>query len=540
MAEVSPCFYPIPTPKILRMWDEKSATEYHLPVSRLMAAAATGAFLVIKKMFHGRPPAVIFMGEGNNGGDAAVLGRILHDEGHDVLICHAFPLSDILENNGTAASNACCEALRAGVEFLHVNPEDIILPPRFCQSKIIIDGLLGTGFTPPVRAPIAKLIDFLNRHKTSVPDLALIALDIPSGMDAVTGTPSPVAVKADRTITFETWKPGMYSPAGRRLCGEISVVPVGIPLAVKKELPPDEYGIGKGCINFLSPPFPDMHKNSAGHVLVIGGSENLLGAAIFAALGAFRAGAGLVTVTTLRKLLPALHLALPEATTFPLEELPQKIKEEGLQFFQAIILGPGLGTAPFAHSILKSIFLAKRQTELFPPLVLDADGLNVLSRHPEYANWLNENDVLTPHPGEMGRLLGISPHTVQADRRLSLKKILEKYAAVVVLKGANTLVGCRNMPRLLSPFSSPCLAIGGSGDLLAGVIGAFLCRPAETAPWPPSLALASLGVYVHGLAGRELAVAYPERGNLTREIADMIPHVLGNLRLSQKKSASDA
>lgn len=536
-------FLPLPGPETMREWDAETIAEFGIPAILLMENAARSAFAFLReKMSLTGKSILLFMGKGNNGGDAAALARMLHEARASVLVCHAYPLEGVLDGDKNDLVNPAFAHIRwahaSGVEFLRINPAALELPESFKNPCVMVDGLLGTGFTPPVREDMQQLFASVNKMRRTRRDATVLALDLPSGMDAVTGQPLPIAIKADATITFEAGKPGMYSHEGRELCGEIRIAPVGIPEKVKNAARPRDYGIGRGCAALMSSPTPEMHKGVSGHVLVAGGSENFSGAPVLSALGAFRAGAGLVTIAAPETILPGIRAALPDSMSMRLERLTEAAEAGAYSEFskwRAIVVGPGLGTEERALRMVSAVLHAKHASpSSFPPLVLDADALNILSMRPELLKLLAKDDVLTPHPGEMARLLGIDAADVQKDRRKALRLLCKKCHAVIVLKGAYTLLSSGEEPVLHSPFDIPALAVGGSGDVLSGALGAFLARKSASnllkLPLSRSLALAAVAVYVHALAGQYVEDAYPERGNLPSEIAGAVSVVRARLR----------
>jgi NAD(P)H-hydrate epimerase len=262
----------------------------------------------------------------------------------------------------------------------------------------------------------------------------------------------------------------------------------------------------------------DAHKGRAGHVLIIGGSPGLTGATTLAALGALRSGAGLVTVASPASLCKEIKQGWPEIMTLPLKpgtgwsESSIRFIAERLHGFQAVVFGPGIGRDHGAGEALRAYL----QTE-HPPTLIDADGLFALAKGQGLQAMLQADDVITPHPGEMATLLGTSVQAVQSDRIAATRRAVEALACVVVLKGAGSIVQGAQTPVFISPFACPALAVGGSGDVLAGLIGSLL------AAGLPSLSAARLGVYWHGAAGEMLSKECPARGNLAQDIAHALP-----------------
>lgn len=520
-------FSALPTPAEMALWDASAIRDYHIPEFTLMENASREAFHVLSSCIEPEQRVLVFMGGGNNGGDGAALARHLHDAGHLVLVCHTHPLGRM---RGAAKAH-CLLAKRCGVPFTLVdaNEKGVGLHKSWRsfteQSQIIVDALLGTGFNGELRERERALVAHINSLAARA---VIFSLDIPSGLDGLTGLPRPEAVRAHATVTFEAAKPGLRLAEAAEYTGTLHVRPIGIPLAVR-ERHPSSFRLMDPAPGSRPKASPFLHKGGAGRVLVIGGSEEFTGAPLLAALGALRAGAGLVTIACPAALAPVIRAGRPEVMALPLgtgsrwndamlsgliralEELPEH---------SAMVLGPGMGRSAEAMLVVRTVLgLAKR-----PALVLDADGLFLLSQEQDAKQnsaWeaLHEGDVLTPHPGEAARMLGWSTEQVQADRPAALHALTKHCVAAVVLKGASTLVGQGDIPPALAPFATAALAVGGSGDVLAGVCAAYRAKGEK------AFMAACLGVYTHGKAGELLAAEYPYQGNLAVEIAESIARV---------------
>jgi NAD(P)H-hydrate epimerase len=347
----------------------------------------------------------------------------------------------------------------------------------------------------------------------------VLALDIPSGLCGDTGLPRPEAVRADLTVAFHAAKLGSALPQAAPYVGRLVTRRIGIPRAACLAAPARQEVISEAVFGLLQPPARDLHKGKAGHVLVIGGSEGLTGAAQLCGLGALRAGAGLVTLACPRGVLTEVKAGLPDLMALPLgqgahwssgclDELLPHVSR-----FDALVIGPGLGRSEGSAAFLAAF--AKAFTQHFsmdmvkawaPPCIFDADALYHLSQAPALMAELPKNAVLTPHAGEMARILGEGMAGLQADRPAAVRRFTTAHPQVLVLKGAGTLVGQDGRLRLC-PIAAPNLSVGGSGDVLAGVMAACLARGIE-----PALA-ACLGVYWHGLCGLHLSSQFPGRGN---------------------------
>ena len=500
---------PLPTPAEMSVWDRETIHTVGIPGVTLMESASREAVNVLLEEYGDVGGATIhcLAGSGNNGGDAFAMARALADLGAEVTVFHTRPKR---KYRGETRSNLQW-AQKLGIRLVHLAGVNLDALP---QPDIIVDGLLGTGFQGTLREDILQLVRAVNRLGERA---FVLAVDIPSGLNGLTGQAQPEAVRADATATFQSPKLGMVMPEARLFTGALHVCPIGIPLKVQEDNPVRHHLITGTVMDTLPAPDRDMHKGTAGHVLVVGGSFGLTGAPHLAALAALRSGAGLATVACPAGLADAVKGGSPDIMTLPLgsgtdwtRDMIAPLKEE-LHRFGAVVLGPGLGRAPeamaFALELLDACGL---------PMVLDADALFALAASPEHLKTLPEQAVLTPHPGEMARLLDTSIAEIQADRLDAANRFLTICDTTLVLKGAATLVADPDTV-CVSPFAEPNLSVGGSGDVLSGIIGTLLSR--GLAP----LHAACAGVFWHGLAGRALSHEFPARGNLASEIANMLP-----------------
>ncbi|MFW5792016.1 MAG: NAD(P)H-hydrate dehydratase [Desulfohalobiaceae bacterium] len=504
---------PLPTPQEMARWDSMAIHEFGLRGEILMENASRECLQVLKDRLgplEGRT-AVIFAGSGNNGGDAFALARHLSDEGVKLLVLHTRKQAAY---QGESAYHLGL-AQKRNLTLFHLPEYNLDF---LNHADILVDGLLGTGFEGELRQSYRGWITHINRM---APHCFVLSIDIPSGLNGVTGRPCPTAVQADATVTFEEAKLGLLLPSARPYVGDLLVRRIGIPRFIQEDHPPSHFALTACCLDLIPDNPPDMHKGSAGHLLVVGGSTGLTGAPAFAALGALRAGAGLVTVACPGGLSTEIKAGWPEIMTLPLgggrEWTPDLLQELAphLERFDALVLGPGLGRGEQAGRFVTALV----QPSL-PPLVLDADGLYWLAKDDRLCSRLPRQSVLTPHPGEMARILERSTREVQDDRFDAARALCRTHGGVTVLKGAGTVITAPDQPDLLCPLASPALAVGGTGDVLSGVIGRLLARGLSP------LHAACVGVYWHGSAGLLVERDYPHRGNLTREIADALPLVL--------------
>lgn len=495
----------------MRRLDQHTITVTGVSGETLMERAGRAAFAVVAGQWGplSQRPVAVLAGRGNNGGDGYVVAKLLLAAGARVTVWEAAQ-----EGQGLtpAAAYHRQQGLAAG---LRPRPLRDFTPDALDfnagADPIIIDALLGTGVSGPVREPYATAIEAVNQGARR--GAVVIALDVPSGLDADGGTPLGPAVRAQLTITFGLAKTGLLQGPAIPYTGRVVLAPIGIDTATARPASLLTLPSTVGANLRARLPEPALaHKGLAGHCLIVGGSRGMGGAPWLAARGALRAGAGLVTVA-----LPATQAAawgqLPEAMTLPLPDqgsgrftgdaLPVIEDFLAQRSVDAVVMGPGLGRTHAALQVAAGTWrlAAGRGT----PVVLDADALHLL--HPQAATaWdlppahspgdQGEDHplVLTPHPGEAARLLGRSTAAVQENRPAAAAAMAAHRPAVVVLKGARTLVAAPGRPHRLSPVVDPALAAGGTGDVLAGITGALL------AARRPALAAAEAAVMIHGLA----------------------------------------
>lgn len=509
-------FEPLPTPEESAAWDRIAIRDYGVRGETLMETASREAYreLVARIGPVAGKRIVCLAGPGNNGGDAFGTARACHDAGGRVVVLHTIPRG---RYRGEAARHAACAA-KAGVVMRLAGAAGLKL---LDQAEIIVDGLLGTGFRGPLKSEFLGLVERINQARKRVPAPFVFSLDTPSGLSALTGKPAPTAVRADLTVCFEALKSGLSDAAAWEFTGVLVAVPIGIPRVVKEAHPAAALRLTPAVFTFLTPASRVMHKGSAGRVLVVGGSPGLCGAPHLAARGALRAGAGLVRIVCPAGLEALVRGGDPHSMTLPLgkTEAWDAATVPGLgetvRASDALVIGPGMGRSDAASEFLAELLALDR-----PPAVLDADALALLAARPELLAHVRESDVLTPHPGEAALLLGTSVAEVQTDRIETAGQLADRTGGVVALKGATTVVAGSTKPKAVSPFAAPALAVGGSGDVLSGLIGALLAQGLS------ARRAACLGVYAHGLAGERLSARFPRRGVLAAEIADLLPETL--------------
>ena len=506
-------FTPLPTPQEMGEWDRYSIQEFGLHGELLMENASRELlhFLLNRQGSVHNRDILLFAGSGNNGGDAFALARHLHNQGANCTVLHSRG-----QNKYTGETAYHLQlAKKTAVNLLYLPEYNLDSLP---QADIIVDGLLGTGFQGELREDYLNWIDKINKFTRAYK----LAIDIPSGLNGYTGIPSPNAVRAHATVSLGSPKLGLFMPEASKFIGELHTPGIGIPAHIIEERPPECMGLNSNVFSYLPPTSPTEHKSNAGHVLVVGGSPGLTGAPTLTALGALKAGAGLCSVACPKQLTPNIKQGWPEIMTLPLG--PGKFLVEAsfaelrdsLPNFDAVVLGPGLGrqegTGEFVHNFL--------QCRDRPPTLFDADGLYWLARNPKLLNYLRAEDILTPHPGEMARINRQEISELEEQRVDTARDFVNSYSGVLVLKGAATVLSRSQESIYVSPFACSNLAVGGSGDVLAGIIGSLQARKLD------SLKAASLGVYWHAIAGKLLENEYPWRGNLAQDIAHYLPFAL--------------
>lgn len=419
-----------------------------------------------------------------------------------------------------------------------------VLRTRLNITDIVIDGLLGTGVSRPIGGDLAKLMKQLqagleerqeilaNKQHSTLTSIAeietgtdedawrgpiVVAVDCPSGLNCDTGAIDPLAIAADLTVTFAGPKRGHFIFPGAAHCGELVVADIGIDPHLPEVSEVELELVTAETARTLLPARPaDGHKGTFGFVLIAAGSANYWGAPALAGKAAYRAGAGLVALAVPEVIRPSLATQLPEAT-YPQVTAEATLTAESartlavdLSSYKAMLVGPGLGKADDFLTELLSV-------DSLPPLVIDADGLNILARQNDWPNLLPPNTILTPHPGEMARLMDVPLSELKEMERVALaRRQAAEWGCVVLLKGAYTVVAAPDDRCVLLPFANPALAVAGSGDVLSGIIVALLGQGLE------SFEAAVLGGYLHGVAATASGL---DSGLLAGEISDQLPSV---------------
>lgn len=513
----------------MRELDRRAIEEFGVPGVVLMENAGRAVVEEAAKAF---PPlqgkrVVVFCGAGNNGGDGFVIARYL-------LLAGAEPTIVMVGNEDALKADA-----RAHYEIarrLQIPIRTASSPPPDVQrAELYVDALLGTGIKDAPKPPYADAIELMNES-----DKPIVAVDIPSGVDADTGAIPGAAVRAALTVTFGYPKLGLLTYPGAECVGRLLTVDIGFDW--------DRIDLPSGVCLFAEEDFragvqkrhPDSNKGIYGHVGIVAGSRGMAGAPALVARAAQRTGAGLVTVLTAASVQPVLAGKLDEQMTLPLPEADGAVSEAAFDAIArfaekatVLCVGPGLTTAPGAVALVHRLI-----TEIDRPLVFDADGLNALALQPDIISRRTRSErsplVLTPHPGEAARLLNISIEQVQADRFGAVRELARRFHAVALLKGRYTLVSDVEGSVTINTTGNPGMAAGGSGDALTGVIGGMLAQAlapgkgADTregflaAVVSPEKAV-SMGVYLHGAAGDLAARKIGEIGMAASDLVERLP-----------------
>jgi hydroxyethylthiazole kinase-like uncharacterized protein yjeF len=508
---------------------------------------------------------VVLVGPGNNGGDGLVAARVLKRETQAEVSCY------LLKPRGDDDANFVA-AREAGVFIADAESDQRwrVLKNLVADADIVVDGLLGTGARLPIEGDAAKLLQHaaaaINERRSlaqaeesrlimpgepavHMPIMSkVVAIDCPSGLDCDSGALDPAAMPADVTVTFGATKLGQVRFPGAGAIGRLIVADIGLPPDLDELAAVGPWLASADEVRKLLPARPrDGHKGTFGRLVAVAGSVNYTGAAGLAGLGAYRVGAGLVTMAVPQPIYPVLAARLPEATWLLLPHEVGVINSAALEVFykevgqaDALLLGPGWGreeeTGEFLRGLLRADHRAKKGHLGFlepgsevdeaailpsvnlPPLVIDADGLNLLAEIEAWPALLPGGSILTPHPGEMARLTDLSREAIQADRLSCAAEYAAKWKAVVVLKGAHTVVASPAGEVAVMPFASSALATAGTGDVLAGAIAGL--RAQGLAPFEAGVA----GAYLHGLAGHLAAL---QSGDEASVIAGDVANALG-------------
>lgn len=506
----------------MQAMDRMTIESFGIPGRILMENAGREATRIFLSHYSeaARQGVGVLAGRGNNGGDGHVMARCLAQKGYPVAV---YLLSTAGSVKGDAAANLKLLA-PLGVPVIEV-PDEATFANRHREMRsaaVWIDAIFGTGLNSDVRGLFRNAIEFINQLNRPV-----FSVDIPSGLSADTGQLCGVCIHAQVTATFAFPKLGQILFPGAEHCGKLEVIDIGIPAHIADSVGPRQSLITARDVQGYLPPRPaDTHKGRTGHLLVVAGSPGKTGAAAMTAMSALRAGAGLVTLGIAQSLNPVMETLMLEAMTAPLPDsgtgvLGPSACDALLTLAQGkacLAIGPGLGPAPETGQMVRDLI---RSSPI--PLVIDADGLNHLAGHLDMLKRLSVPAVLTPHPGEMARLLGTTATAVQRDRIACARDLAVTSKVHVVLKGARTIIAHPDGGVHVNATGNPGMASGGMGDVLTGAIAGLITQGVR-----PDLA-ARAAVYLHGAAGDSLSRSRGPWGYLAGEVMTALPGELAKL-----------
>jgi NAD(P)H-hydrate epimerase len=534
---------------------EQAAVDAGTPLDALMENAGLAVAQEVWMMLGvvaGRR-ILVLCGPGNNGGDGLVAARHLAEWEGDVVV---YMLAPDAASGAPTKRRDESDANLAKVRALDVpvfiapaltpdpsprrgegsHDEDSgfeRLQQALDGAEIVVDALLGIGRIRPIAGALAEILLRLDAARSRTLPPKIVAVDLPTGVDADSGRADPLAVRADMTVTFGLAKVGLYALPGSEHAGSVQVVDIGLPKDAERTMPVEL--LDARWVRERLPARPkDGNKGTFGRVLVVGGSHDYVGAPRLAAEAAYRVGAGLVTVAATPPVQAITAVALPEATYLPLEETPALKAHHAqtiidvLPQYDALLIGPGLSQREGVRDAVLELLRAASNT----PVVIDADALNALAATDGWHKLIAGEAVLTPHPGEMARLLGCSVEDVQADRLNVAMNAAKEWGHVVVLKGAHTIVAAPDGRAAISPHANPLLASAGTGDVLAGAIAGFIAQGA--APFDA----AACAVFVHGLAAEEIGDDLGDRGMLASDLLPALPRAIRTVREGKRARAN--
>lgn len=509
---------PIVTSELMRFCDRAAIRGYGIPGIVLMEhAGTTVAHLVVDRFgpLAGKRVLVV-CGTGNNGGDGFVVARHLLNEGALVDVVGFSPPKRL---PGDAATNyrILAAGARRGIANLSLHRFSPRLLTRLKRPDLIVDALLGTGFSGPVKQPYAGVIEWMNRQKAPV-----VAVDVPSGVDASTGRVENAAVRATVTVTMGLVKIGLLCGRGREMAGDVAVADLGIPHQIYSSVSPDTFLVGAADVAIALPRRPlRAHKYSVGKVLVVAGSRGYTGAAVMTAMSALRSGAGAVMLAVPESVYPIIARKVSEPIVVPLPSTREgtiataalPLLLEKLAWCDVAAVGPGLSQHPETKFVVRELLLRSKKR-----LVVDADGLNLLAAIG--AGVLRKTKapvILTPHTGELGRLTGRDASDVEAGRVESARSYARRWKCVLVLKGAPTVTAVPEGDVFINSTGNPGMATVGSGDVLTGLVAGLWAQGME------SEEAAYSGVFLHGLAGDLARRRLGERSLVAGDLIAMLP-----------------
>jgi len=508
------------TSKEMREIDRRVIEDVGIPGIVLMENAGLGTVDLIEEtlMEYDGSRITILCGHGNNGGDGMVIARHLFNHGFqiDVFLVggkdrvrgDAKVNMDILEN--------------MGIEIIPLQSKKGL--KKIPESDLIVDALLGTGISGEVTGFLAEVI-----HWTNESLIPVVSVDMPSGLECDTGIYHGACVLADETATMSELKRGLILPPGREMCGDISVIDISAPLSVSDSIGAQTFLVEQEDIQTMLPDRPpSAHKGTFGKVLMLAGSTGMTGAACLASMASLRVGCGLTILGAPQSLNSILESKLTEVMTKPLPETdsgslsPKGEKEilELVEWADVIALGPGISTHPETGELIRNLV-----SKIQKPVIIDADGLNNFQGHTEILKKNKGIQILTPHYGELSRLINMPIAEIEKNRIEVARQVAAEWNSVIVLKGAATIIACPDSNVFINPTGNSGMATAGSGDVLTGMIAGFLGQ--KTTP----LDAAVLGVFMHGLSGDLFLEEFEERSLIAGDLLEMIPAAFQELEI---------
>lgn len=490
---------------------EQIAYNMGLNGERLMENAGSAAVRIIRQKYNlENLNAVVVVGQGNNGGDGYVVARKLKEYGAKVTVVMTLGMA-ATRDSATMQKRAT----DSGVSVINYYDNDNISIKAIANADIIVDAIFGIGFSRAVDRELSGIIEKINKSGAKK-----IALDIPSGIVADTGAVPGVAVKADLTISFIGYKPCHFEYPAKEYCGEAVAVSIGFDEKNINDFSAETIDV-KTAVSFLKEIPKDAHKGTKGTALIIGGSFGMAGAPMLSAKAAMRSGAGIVKICTTKETYPAAAPMLPEAVFVPKEGRDGFLSSEDITVdlfknVNSLLIGPGMGCNDTTiGAVAKAASLAK------VPTVVDADGLNAIAFEPQILN-SNFLVAVTPHPGEMARLVGKTVAEIQQNRISTARDFAKTYRVITVLKGAYTVVAMPSGSVYINTTGNEGMATAGSGDMLAGMIAAFLANGV----YPEKAVLTA--VCLHGVAGDKTAEKLGVRSILTSDMIEQLPYIFNS------------
>lgn len=507
------------TAEQMRLLDRMAASEFNIPSLNLMERAGEAlAESVTGRYPPSRGAVAVLVGRGNNGGDGLVAARALMERGHDVFIFLTSPTMDLSPD---ARANWERLAQLTPTFFQIDSASDLNMHSlAIARCACIIDALFGTGLSSELKSPYREIIDVVNTLKIPV-----VACDIPSGLSSDTGMPLGSAIKARWTVTFGLPKIGLFAGRGADYARDVEIVDIGFPMEAIDRIETKTHLIDPDLFaGHLAPREPKSHKGDFGHVVVFAGSGGKLGAGYLTSMGALRAGAGLVTYALPDKSFAKFDARYPEIMAVGIPDKDRgHFHPEGVTAALDLIkdktaaaIGPAIGTHEETRAFVVEFVKRARL-----PMVIDADGLNVLADNLSILDYRPEATILTPHPGEMERLTKTAKK--DEERLPSALKLATAHGVHVVLKGHRTIVATPEGDAYINPTGNPAMATAGMGDALTGMIAGFVAQGMDPA------AASIAGVYCHGLAGDIAAKQFGDRGVVASDVIRCFPEAMKSI-----------